>query len=427
MFKKLFNPYRGLPKEVYVIFVSKIIMAVGCFVFPLLTLIMTQKIGLSKQSTGFYIMISGFIYAPAAIIGGKLTDIIGRKMIIVGVGGLSAFLYICCAFIKPSIAMVYLIMVAGALIMMAMPAEDSIIADLTTPDQRTGAYSLTYMGWNIGFSIGPVLGGFLYKNHLPVVFLGDAITTLIGLFLIAIFVRETIGDIKQVKVEEDSENNLEAVEEGSIIKVLFARPILIYFALAAIIYNFVYAQWSYLLPMQLNEIFTNDGAQYYGLIASFNGIVVMVCTPIVTKVFAKTKHLKMIVYGGFMYAVGFGMFGLIKQLPMFFVGCFLFTLGEIILAISCTPFISEHTPASHRGRMNAVLPLIFGIGGTIGPMLTGLYLSGHSISSAWIAIGVFCMIGVILMKCLERFDHNNVENIEVANSAEQYKAVDEIE
>lgn len=369
-------------------------------------------------------MLSGFIYAPAAIIGGKLTDVIGRKKIITVIGSISALLFMYCAFIKPSIIMVYIIMASGAFMMMSSPAQDSIIADLTTPEQRTGAYSLGYLGWNIGFSIGPILAGFLYKNHLPLVFLGDAVTTLIALLLITIFVRETIGDIKDNKSEDSTENSMESVEEGSILKVLFARPILIYFAFAAIIYNFVYSQWSFMLPMQLNEQFKNYGAQYYGFIASFNGVVVMVCTPVLTKIFAKTKHLRMIVYGGLMYAIGFGMFGFIKQLPMFFVGCFTFTLGEIILAISCTPFISEHTPASHRGRMNAILPLIFGIGGTIGPMITGTYLSNHSISSAWIIIGAFCMIGVVLMRCLERYDQKNVE---VENSDKQYKAVDEVE
>ena len=77
--KMLLDPYRGLPKEIYVIFISRIINAMGCFVMPLLTLILTEKIGLSKEISGIYISVSGLIFMPAAMIGGKLTDIIRKK------------------------------------------------------------------------------------------------------------------------------------------------------------------------------------------------------------------------------------------------------------------------------------------------------------------------------------------------------------
>nr|WP_279388099.1 MFS transporter [Tepidibacillus fermentans] len=52
-------------------------------------------------------------------------------------------------------------------------------ADVTTPENRNAAYSLSYMGWNIGFAIGPVIGGMFYKNHFPLVFIGDALTALL--------------------------------------------------------------------------------------------------------------------------------------------------------------------------------------------------------------------------------------------------------
>ncbi len=51
--KDLLSPYRGLPKEIYVIFASRIVNAMGCFVMPLMTIIMTDRIGLSKEATGF--------------------------------------------------------------------------------------------------------------------------------------------------------------------------------------------------------------------------------------------------------------------------------------------------------------------------------------------------------------------------------------
>jgi predicted MFS family arabinose efflux permease len=83
---------------------------------------------------------------------------------------------------------------------------------------------------------------------------------------------------------------------------------------------------------------------------------------------------------------------------------FIFTLGEIILSISVTPFIVNHTPASHRGRMNAVIPIILGMGHTLGPVGMGKLLTYVSIESAWIFVGIFTVISSSFMYLLGRYD-----------------------
>lgn len=404
----LLDPYKGLPKEIYVIFISKIINAMGCFVMPLLTLILTEKIGLSKEISGMYISASGLLFIPASIIGGRLTDFIGRKTVIIIFDFLSAMLYIICGFMNPSINMIYVLMLASTSMIIASPAHDALIADLTTPENRDGSYALCYMGWNIGFAIGPILGGLLYENHLPLIFIGDAITALISLSLIAIFIKETIHLTKQNVT--DKSRDLETREEGTIISVLLKRPILIYFALCTFGYNFVYSQWSFMMPIHSNQNFLNLGAKYYGLMAGFNGLVVMIFTPLVTRMSENTKHIRKMIYGGLLYAFGFGMLGILNTLPFFFVSVFIFTLGEIILAISITPFIANHTPMSHRGRMNAILPIIFGMGYTLGPITMGKALGYISIESAWLILGMVAIVSSIFMCGLERYDEKQNKN-----------------
>lgn len=408
---KLLAPYKGLPREIYVIFISRIVNAMGCFVMPLLTIILTEKIGLSTEAAGLYITISGFLYVPSSAIGGKLADTIGRKKIIIIFNILAAVFYIICGFMPPTIDMVYVLMAASACMSFAGPAHDSLIADLTTPENRTSAYALTYMGWNIGFAVGPAIGGILYsKNMLSLLFIGDAVTALLSLLLIVLFVKETIGRTREEI--DDKNRELERREEGSVFKVLLRRPILIYFALICFGYNFTYSQWGFMLPMQLVEKFGTIGAKYNGLIASTNGLVVMFFTPLIVKLSEKTKIIRKMVYGGILYTVGFGMLGFLNTLPFFFVSVFIFTLGEIIMSIAATPFIANHTPASHRGRMNAVVPMILGAGYTLGPMGMGKILSYISIETGWAALGVFTLVTSGFMYLLERYDdRKNAEEV----------------
>jgi MFS family permease len=169
-------------------------------------------------------------------------------------------------------------------------------------------------------------------------------------------------------------------------------------------YNFTYSQWSFMLPMQTIEIFPGNGAQYFGLVAGFNGLIVMLFTPIVTKLAEKLSDLRRAVIGGILYAVGFGMLGVLNSLFFIFVWAFVFTLGEIILAISVTPFIANHTPASHRGRMSSIIPMLSGLGFTLGPLGMGKVLNYVSIDTGWIALGISTLLFTVLMKKLERFE-----------------------
>lgn len=400
--KKLLQPYKGLPKEIYILFISRIINSIGCFVQPLLALILTNKIGLAKDAAGTYITALSLLAVPSLIIGGKLVDTLGRKKIIIISQGFGALSIIACGFMKPNIFMVYMLMLSSLLYALSSPAYDAMLADLTTPETRKGAYSLLYMGWNLGFAVGPIIGGFLYKSYLSIVFIGDGATTILSLLLVIYFVSETKG--RDINIEVDEKRELEKDVEGSVLKVLLSRPILIFYALILLCFEFEYSQWGFTLPIQMEEVFRDMGGAYYGILASFNGLIVIIFTPIISSLTHTFKPIRVVALGGLCYGVSFGMLTFTKVLDLFFIAIFIMTVGEILISINSSTFIANHTPASHRGRVSAVLPLIFGAGYTFGPMIMGHFISVYSISKAWLLIGGIGLISAFLMEMLERLD-----------------------
>ncbi|MDF2879891.1 MAG: transporter [Clostridiaceae bacterium] len=405
----ILKPYRGLPKEIYIIFISRVVNATGAFVFPLLTLIFTKKLGIPKSQAGLLISIIGLIFLPSSMVGGKLTDSFGRKKIIVILDSIAAISYIIAAFIVPSKNIIPFIIIACICFGMSDPAHGAMIADLTTAENRSGAYSLSYMGFNLGFAVGPIIGGLLFENHLKLLFIGDAVTALMATSLILIFIKETIGKTHE---KINIENKLEHRVDGSIFKVLLSRPILIWFALIMLGYNFVYAQWSFLYPMYVEQSFVNQGAKLYGKLGSFNGIIVITLTPVITFLLSKKSNIKKIFYGGIMYTIGFGMLGFFNSKIGFFTSVLAFTIGEIIVTISSMPFIANHTPASHRGRMNAVLPLIMGMGQILSPAIIGKTLEYTTIASCWRIIGIIMIIYTTLMYALGKHEKRDLVQVD---------------
>lgn len=395
----MLTPYRGLPREVYVLFFSKMVVAIGAFVHPLLTLLFTKKIGLGEADAGNWVALIGLVYIPASLIGGKICDSFGRKKILVVSSSLAALCYAACGFIEPSMTMLYLIGLGVFFFGISDPALTSIVADVTTPENRDGAFSLTYLGFNIGFAVGPLVGGMLFENHLKWFFIGDAITTFTATLLIAFFIKETIHHADE---ELDESRVMEKREEGSIISVIIQRPRIIVFSLIFFGYNFAYSMWGFLMPLHVESVFIGKGAAIFGKLSALNGLVVMLFTPIFTKVFIRSSHIRKIVYGGLLYLVGFGILGFIDHITAFIASVLIFTLGEIVCAISSMPYINNNTPVSHRGRMNALIPVLFGAGYSIGPLVMGRVLEKTSISFTWNVISMVLIVSSLGMIVLDK-------------------------
>jgi MFS family permease len=382
---KIFNPYKGLSREIYILALGRMVNAAGSFIFPLLTLILTIKIGVNRTDAGYFVTASGIVSMFSGVIGGKLTDSFGRKKIIITFNSLGAICYLIATTLDTSIYLVPMVILAGFFMGIAGPASGGLIADITTPKTRDGAYSLFYIAINVGYTISPIIGGLLLKNYLWLLFLLDAITSLISMLLILIFIPEPIGKTKEKLGEE---RKYEKHVEGSILKVLLDRPILILFALVMFGYNFVYSQWCFLYPIHVSKIVPSNGAGFFGMLVSFNAIIVITMTPIITKLISGKKAIGRIFLGGMLYTIGFGMPGFISSIPYIYISVLIITLGEIVVTTSSGPFVANHTPASHRGRMEAVLPIIMGLGFTIGPAITGTILKFTTIENGWRFVGL---------------------------------------
>ena len=233
-FKKLLQPYKNLPRSVYVIFFASIINNLGNFVVPFLTMFLTYSIGMNVGVVGLIVAINSFVGLIASAHGGKLIDVVGRKKIFIIFRTTSAIAIALCAFTKNPIILTTLLILSNFLSGYSLPVYSTIITDITEGEQRKTAFSLQYMALNIGFSVGPLLAAFLYNNYLTWLFLGDAITTFISVILVAVYIPETMPtkeEVSRLKV-----NKLEKTEEGTLIEALFKRPTLLLFSFIIVIY-----------------------------------------------------------------------------------------------------------------------------------------------------------------------------------------------
>lgn len=405
--------YRGLPKSIYIIVFSNMINALGTFVRPMLVLLLTDKLNFSKDYAGLIITIISILYVPGSLIGGKLVDKFGRKSIIVACNVLSAiFIILCIKFFTP-IPFIILILLSTFWQSMVRPALNAIMADLTNTENRKKAFSLSYLGLNVGFSLGPAAAGFLYKNHLFLLFLVDGFTTLVCVALIVAFIPN---------IKPHNQNNLQLSINEQPVKdnafmALLKRPILVFFALFQMLLGLVYSQFTFALPLQLTESFNKNGPQIYGMLASVNGITVLVCTGILSLLTSKIRSIHNMSLAGIFYALGFGMLFFTKGLVLLIVSTIIWTLGEILAVVNANVFIANNTPSSHRGRFNAILQSISGIGAYAGPWITGLLLRTLGLNSIWLISFAIALSAACLMYMLSFMEHNKIDSTMVKTNS----------
>jgi MFS family permease len=401
--KHLIDQYRGLSKTAYVLFFARLVTSMGAFIFPMLTLILTVKLGYTKTYAGFLMTIVSVLMLVANLIGGKIADKYNKKKIIIILDVISVLFFYACAIVQPREMMIYFLVVSGFFATMEGPAFDALLAEATLPAEREKVFSLAYIGFNLGFAFGAAMAGLLFTNYLSLAFILDGTTTIISTFMIIFMVKSYHQE--EIKEEDRNEYEDHMDEKESIFKVLRQRKSVIYFILISSIGAFIYQQWNFTLPVYMNHIFGEvDGTKFYGFVASANGLVVILATPIVTHLLRKKFELQKLALGGFLMGLSFLIILWPKYLFLFFLFITIFTVAEAINTIGNSPYMSRRVPGSHRGRLTSIAFLGFFIGGNLGPLVSGYVIDHYGYQTILWIVFVLGMIVSVLFMMNDRYD-----------------------
>ncbi|GAA0181053.1 MFS transporter [Clostridium sediminicola] len=389
---KVKKSYGGLPFSIYILFIARVINRMGGFVHAFLAMFLQQRMGMNDNAIANYIMIMGIMTSLSPFIGGRIADIRGRKTIYLVAQSMAAILLIPCGIFADSHPEVIptLLIASAILSSIIRPINSAMVADLTdSMEQRKRAFALLYLGINVGVAIGPMIGGFLFKNYIKWFFIGDAITTLISVLLVAFFVKET----QLTKKQMEEANGGEKMEEGSTLSVLLKKPVIIMFIFFSLFNSIAYAQGNFGLPLYLSKVFGEAGPMKFGALMSFNAVIVLICTIPITELLKRNRPVYNVSLASFLYAVGFGMTGLIGNIyPLFFVSVLIWTLGEIVAVTNHSVFIMSHTPVNYRGRFNGIIAFIMGAGHIVSPKIMSKLTMNFNYTLAWLFIGVLALV-----------------------------------
>lgn len=390
--------YMGLRKELYIIFWGRVVTNMGALIWPMMTLILKNKLGYSASQVASIMMILGFVQLPCTLIGGKLADRFSKRNIIIVCDLVTVVSYFICGFLPIDRKMIPLLAIAALFAQMEWPSYDALVADLSSINDRERAYSLNYLGLNLGLVLAPILGGFLFAEHLNLAFLISSIATFSSTILIFFFIK----DITPVQEESVSSQYEQAKSDQSIWKILSKNPLLYLFLFCGGLWSLVYSQFNFLLPLNLEQIYAEQGAVLFGTLTSVNAVVVIVGTPLLTKWISGLQDVSRLLIGQLLVLIGFSFFVWAQNLLVFyFVAMVIFTLGEIVQTIGQQPYLTRRIPASHRGRFSSFYTIFAGAFQLSGQQVVGQMADTLPMSRVWfciLCVGAVNLFAYVLLR-----------------------------
>ena len=407
----LITQYRGLKRESYVLFFGRLVTAMGSFVWPMLTFFLTTRLGMTDGDATLLIAAATLLSLPAAILGGKLADRFSRKRIII-VFDVATFVFYGLAAILPiSFLTAALIFCAGLFQTIESPAYDALVADFSTSAQRDRAYSLSYLGFNLGYIVGASVSGVLFENHLALAFFLNGSAILFSTLLIALFVHPKNAVTHEA--EDDpavlGEYEQPMAQSVSVLQVLRARPAVAIMMLVGCLASLPSSVTGVLLPLQLKGDMGAYGATIYGYLNSLNGLVVILFTPVLTFLLRRYTEIPKATAGLLLFIAGITLFAFDPPVPLLFAGMFVFTLGEVVTVLGVNPYRSRRIPVSHRGRIGGISSVI----GTLFHALTQFLISFILTASnsnyrlVWTIFTLCALAGAVLYVLLYRLDRHS--------------------
>ncbi len=389
----LFTQYRGMRREIYVLFFGRVVTNLGAMVWPMLTMILNQKMGLNAAGIAWFFVGSGVLMLPANLLGGKLADKFNKKWNIVVFDALSIVCYLACAALPLSYVTVVLMVLAGAFQNMEYPSYNALVADLTLTRDRDRAYSLQYLGSNLGLVLSPTIAGLLFNDYLWLAFLVSGISIGVSTLLIFLLVR----DVTPVEDTDAAAVYQTARDKTGLFAILKENRVILLYVVAIALYYAAYGQYTYLMPLDMGAVHGESGAVLFGTVSSLNCVVVVIFTPIITKLFARVADVKKILIGELLVAGGYVLFlTMLGLVPVYYVAITLFTWGEVFTTISDSPYVSNRIPASHRGRING-FSMVLGSFIQGGAELTvGHLYDSQGSPAAWAVVLGLLAVGAVL-------------------------------
>jgi MFS family permease len=388
LFKLYAKSYSGLSKPAWILALVVLINRTGTMVLPFLSLYLREARGLTLAETGIILSLFGLGALAGSFLGGWLTDKFGSFAVQTGslIGGGICFLILKNIESFEGLAAGFFLttVVTDSL----RPANSTAVAEYAKKKNLTRAYSLNRMAINLGFAIGPAIGGFLAATDYSLLFYVDGFTCIFAGLLFAFFFARIPKNQEPASVVEPSLLKPKPPWKDSSFLV---------FVLFVAAYGTVFFQLFTTIPLYYREVYILPENQIGWLLALNGALVFLIEMPLVAKLGNKVNVKKIVSSGALLAGSGLLLFNLAEGIAILVMSMTLLSISEILAMPFMTTYTVQRANDKTRGRYLGMYSVGYSIAFIAAPAV-GTYLINYSgYNFLWYALSAFsCLVALAL-------------------------------
>ncbi|MEM2979180.1 MAG: MFS transporter [Methanomassiliicoccales archaeon] len=401
------SSFRGYDERVWILFIGRTIAAAGfSIVMPFLAIYLHERLGVPMSVVGAIFLISSAIGAFGQLAGGEVSDRFGRKSVMYLSIGARAVIFV---MISAVVAIDSSFLIIGLLVVISNflgslfePASNAMIADIVEPAKRLEAYGLLRIGMNIGWALGPLIGGFLAAFSYSSLFLLTALTS------------ATVALLIHFKVKESMKTG-ESLQRFGVIDLVRLKNDRRFFAFCifSLILWIVVAQMSSTLSVfSTSEV--RISVVEIGYLYTINGLMVVFAQLPVARLISRFSMSGTIAVGAIIYSLGYFMVGFATGFVFLAMCMVVITVGEIVTSPSSMNLVANMSPERERGLYMGFFGLFTSFGWSLGPFIGGVSIDAFAQSPVlmWGILSSFGLISAIGYLILGRFIPSRVDRVD---------------
>jgi DHA1 family multidrug resistance protein B-like MFS transporter len=375
---------------------------VGGMVFPFMAIYLATNF--SAKLTGILLVFNVLIGALVNFFGGYYADLFGRKKIMAIAEVLRFFGFSTMALANSpwfeSPMLTFFMMTLNSICWgLAGPANQAMLIDVSTPEQRKLMYSITYWASNLSIAVGGIIGGFLFNTHLFELFTATAFVAFIVAILVIFFIKESY-----TPTELDKKPSLNPLGVFSSYKKVVQDRLFVTFVIANLLIlslemnltNYIGIRLSEDMPQQSFLYWNVDGVNMLGFLRTENTILVALTSLFAVRFISRFKDGPVLIIGCAAFVLSYTVISYSNNIWILLAFMVAATVGEVIRVPVQQSYLAAIPPGNARSSYMALNGLTFN--GSMLVASTFVTLSAF-LSTFWMTVCTFIIgtVGVLLM------------------------------
>jgi len=407
------NIYREYPSQFWTIVGANFVDRIGGgMIYPFFALYITKHFEVGMTEVGLLFALFSISDMVGNMIGGALTDFLGRKTMIIFGLVVSALTALGMGLVQQLEWFYVMGAVSGLFATAAGPAHQAMLTDILPVKKRAEGFGVMRVAANLAVAIGPAIGGFIASYSYLILFIADTITSLITALIVYLVIEESKPENKEVTEKTGFKETF--IGYGQVLK---DRKFMLFVGISTIA-TIVYSQMYSTLSVYLRDVHGIPESGY-GWIMTLNAGMVVLFQFMITRKISDKPPMLILALGSMLYVIGFGMYGFVSAYVFFMLAMVIITVGEMVVIPVAQAYVGEAAPEDMRGRYSGVMGFSWMIPWMIGPLIAGLIMDYGDPNWVWYGsaiLGVVSALGFLWLRGTHEQDGMNLPRIAEAET-----------